>query len=450
MNDPGLLSGLVCAGLLCLIGMWLLSFTRRHRANLRWQQRLFLIALASRFAFAVVTYQFGLVSVLGDEDASGWTGGVGLREAWVQQGVTPFDLPFILAEAFARRNEGYHFLLGAFFYLTGAPARLPAAALNAFFGAATVVFAYRVARALFSAWVARKVGWFTCFFPSMIVWSALTVKEPVVIFLETVALYACVALRRGTVSPRHLALCVAAVAALLTFRFYAAYVVTVAVVVSLAAPVLFRPRKAMAGVALLALFVPLALVTGALARHESQFERLRLDRIQTFRQNVSTGGERWGSRSGVQTADVRTSSGLIQGVVIGAAHLLLAPFPWQLGGASLRLVLTLPELLFWWWLFFVGVLPGARHVVRRRLADVAPMLLFLLGFGLLYSLMFGNLGLVLRQRTQLLPWLLIFAAVGLEQQMLWIRAARARRPVTGISPQREETPSPAPGEMLRA
>ena len=39
------------------------------------------------------------------------------------------------------------------------------------------------------------------------------------------------------------------------------------------------------------------------------------------------------------------------------------------------------------------------------------------------SMMFGNVGLIFRQRAQLLPWLLIIAVVGLEQRALqkWIK-----------------------------
>jgi hypothetical protein len=46
------------------------------------------------------------------------------------------------------------------------------------------------------------------------------------------------------------------------------------------------------------------------------------------------------------------------------------------------------------------------------------MLFFILGLGVLYSMMFGNVGLIFRQRAQLLPWLLIISAVGLEQRAL--------------------------------
>jgi hypothetical protein len=262
-----------------------------------------------------------------------------------------------------------------------------------------------------------------------VIWSAQTVKEPVVIFLETAALYSCIRLRQIGFTPRHLALCGAAIVLLLAFRFYASYIVGAAVLLTLFLPAAAQWRSAVAAATLAAVLVPLVVGTGLLARHETLRERFDLDRVQRFRQDVSSGGERWGANSGIRTEDVRTSAGLVKGMTVGAAHLLLAPFPWQLGGGSLRMLLTLPELLVWWGLFFIGVLPGLWYCIRYRLKDVSTLLLLLLGFGLLYSLMFGNIGLAFRQRAQLLPWLLIFAAVGLEQRMLR-RLAYRRQPAS--------------------
>jgi hypothetical protein len=293
----------------------------------------------------------------------------------------------------------------------------------------TVVFIYRTARLLFSPWVASRAGWWACWFPSLVVWSALTVKEPVVVFLETVALYGCVRLRQHGISARHLALCAATIVLLLPFRFYAAYIVGAATLLALLAPTLFQRRNRAASLVLAALLLPIVGATVVMAQREAKFQRLDLNRIQSFRLNVSTADQ----RSGVRTEDIRTPSGFVVGMTIGAAHLLLAPFPWQLGGGSLRMLLTAPEILFWWWLFFAGVLPGLRHAVRHRLMDIAPLLVLLLGFGLLYALMFGNVGLIFRQRAQLLPWLLIFAAVGLERRAM-CRAPAQLRPRGEIVP----------------
>jgi hypothetical protein len=339
----------------------------------------------------------------------------------VRDGIGPIDLLSVLTGAFEGNHRGYGYLLGALFYYTDAPARLPAAALNCFFGALTVIFAYRVARLLFSEWVAVRVGWWTCLFPSMIIWSAQTVKEPVVILLEIVAFYGCVYLKVRGFSLRHVILCAVAIVLVFPFRFYAAYIAGAAVCLTLMLPRLSRQKVTVAsGLAIAALIIPIIVGSGILVRHETEFERFDLQQIQRFRRDVARG-------TGSGNADnynLQTPEGFSTAAAVGAAHLLLAPFPWQLGGGSLRMLLTAPELIVWWWMFFVGVLPGLWHAVRTRFSDIQPLLFFLLGLGLLYSLMFGNIGLVFRQRAQLLPFLLIFAAVGLEQRRLRRLAAQ--------------------------
>jgi hypothetical protein len=414
MHQPDLLTGAATLLFLAAVGLNALYFTRGDRSDLPLQIRLFLVALAIRFAVSLLVYQGGLVDLFKDEDASGWLRGALLHAEWERRHLSLFDLPAALSQSLVEVHSGYRVMLAVLFFILGTPERLGAAALNCFFGAFTVVFTYRTARLLFSLGVAQRAAWWTCWFPSLVVWSAQTLKEPVVICLETAALYGCVSLRQRGFSARHLALCAGAILLLVPFRFYAAYVVGAAVLLALLMPAMPRRRNRAASLALLAVLLPVIGVMGPLARHEAASDWLALDRIEQFRRGVSDRTQ----GSGVRTEDIRTSHGFVTGIAVGAAHLLLAPFPWEIQAGSARMLLTLPELLFWWWLFFAGVLPGVRFATRHRLRDVAGMLLLLVAFGLLYSMVFGNVGLVYRQRAQLLPWLLIFAAVGLEQRAL--------------------------------
>jgi hypothetical protein len=260
----------------------------------------------------------------------------------------------------------------------------------------------------------------------MIIWSAQTLKEPFVIFLETVALYACLALRRCGFSARHIVSCAATIVLLLMFRFYAAYATAAVALLTLIWPYATRRRTAVASAAaVVALVVPLLVLSGVLARQEMLLEEFDLEFVERFRGNVARG-----QASGVTTQyDLNSTTGLVSALTVGAAHLLLAPFPWELAWGSARMLSATPELVVWWWLFFVGVVPGAVYCVRTRLAGVLPLLAFIFGMGLLYSLTFANIGLVYRQRVSLLPWLFIFAAVGLErraQRRLAIERAYAR------------------------
>lgn len=414
IDQVGLLSGLLVCGLLFGLGAALLAWRSPGLQTIYGELRLFGLALAVRFACSVTIYTSDkLLRILGDEDGSGWGAGAGLFLKWTQQHLTVLDLPSVLMEAFQGHHRGYGYLAGTLFFLMGTPSRLAAAALNGFFGAVTVVLVSRVAAELFGQRVAVRAGWMACLFPSLIIWSAQTVKEPVVICLECLVLYAAIRIKKVGFSPFYIGLALAAIIGLFPFRFYAAFLSCAAVVLALSTPDLQLSRiRVVPALGLAIAFLAIVTSTGLLAEHEATIQTYDLDRVQTFKNNVATGD---GSRSGVQqNYNLKTPGGFAAAIGVGGLHLLFAPFPWQWGGASLRMLAVVPEVLVWWWLWAVALVPGLRYALRRRLTEILPLLLFMLGMGLLYSLMFGNVGLIYRQRAQILPWLLIFAAVGLE------------------------------------
>lgn len=444
-NTDFLASLALFAGLYA-IGALSIRATSRSAQVMRFECQLLFVAMAVRFAASLAIYEAGLVDVFRDEDAQGWWGGVQLYNDWTQRELTFFDLPAEVWTAFEHPlgNFGYYYLLGVLFFILDVPARLPAAVLNNFFGALTVVLTYRIAGSLFSPWVANRVAWVSCFLPSLIIWAAQTLKEPVVIFLETAALYSCIQIKTVRGWLPHLIACAACIFFLVAFRFYAAYITGGAIVLALLLPRLSRGRSTMfsgviVGGALLALLVS----SGLLGQHETVFNEYSLSRLQAMRDYTARN-----TGSGVVLDyDLRTPSGFLFSSLTGWVHLLLAPFPWQLGAASLRMLLTLPDLLLWWGLFFLGFLPGLRIVLRARFFEAQPLLFFVLGLGTLYSITFSNVGLVYRYRAQLMPFLLILAIVGLEQRAVRALArhrSRELRLARMVRPPITARASPAP------
>jgi hypothetical protein len=183
----------------------------------------------------------------------------------------------------------------------------------------------------------------------------------------------------------------------------------------------------------------LALLTGEVLRREKP----GLQRVQQFREAVSTTGptpvrpappaaddsdrvaRRTRSRDNppasaapppkaqLTTLDARKPWQLPLVILIGSAYALLAPFPWQFGGGSARLLLTAPDMVIWWCLFFAVIVRGVWRALRQHLLDLAPLVLFLVMIGGLYSLMYANVGIAYRQRAQFVPVLLTMAAAGL-------------------------------------
>jgi len=107
---------------------------------------------------------------------------------------------------------------------------------------------------------------------------------------------------------------------------------------------------------------------------------------------------------------VSTTSGAIAAIPIGFIYLLFAPFPWQL--ASLRQIVTLPEMLIWWSVFPMLVL-GLWFSVKFRLRRISPILIFTTMLTLAYSVFQGNVGTAYRQRAQILVFYFMFVAVGI-------------------------------------
>ena len=259
----------------------------------------------------------------------------------------------------------------------------------------------------------------------MILWSALTLKEPIVILLELLARYGCLRLRIDRLSIKYLGVCIGCFLVLLSLRFDAAYMVAASIMISLAMPQLGRRRITPVSAILLGLgflFV-LRMLSGSLESHQEFFNTIDLQGAAKFRHDVSHGNDGTGSAVFLDVeADTMHGVGLT--MLVGALHLLLAPFPWQFGGGSILMLMTAPEMMFWWFFFFRGIIPGAAMAVRTRLGDVLPLLLFLVSLGFVYSIMFGNVGLIYRQRAQLLPYLVSIGAWGLEQRALKRSVAR--------------------------
>ena len=425
MNSDDVASGLITAFLLLVCGTLATGFTINHRSTLRLQFSLFLVAFVARFALSILLYVFGMAAtIVGSGDDSGWLAGVGIKMAWEAAGVGPLNWPVALLAAYNGSHRGYGYLMAVVFSLIPLPSQLSAAAVDCLFGAFEAVFAYRIARLFFSEWVAVRAGWWTCFFPLMIIWSAQSIKEPIVILLETTGLYGCLCLRARGLTIRHILLSAISVLVLPAFRFYAAYVVGCVILVTLALPQVSRKRMPiLAALAIGSIVIPLLSSTGSMSRHASSFEEWSdVKRSAQFRKDIAAG-----SGSGVEsTYDMETSRGLSLATLDGAVHLLLAPFPWEMRLGSVRMILTMPEMIVWWVLFFRGFIPGIRHAIRYRLGDMLPLLLFLLGLGLIYSITFGNVGVVYRQRAQLMPYLLMFSASGLELKKIRKDAKKAR------------------------
>src|SRR5262249_12230721 len=90
-----------------------------------------------------------------------------------------------------------------------------------------------------------------------------------------------------------------------------------------------------------------------------------------------------------EDVDVSTTSGAITAIPIGFTYLMFAPFPWE--AASIRQLITLPEV-FLWWAMMPLLVYGLWWAIKNRLRNALPVLIFTMMLTLAYSIFQGNVG----------------------------------------------------------
>jgi hypothetical protein len=258
---------------------------------------------------------------------------------------------------------------------------------------------------------------FVTWFPSLILWSALNIRDAWIVLLVAVICRQALVLQERF-SLGALAVLAGAVLIVVQFRSYILLAVAGPMVVSF----FVRrssdiTRNALIGMiaAVLVIYADQAAGTGRKLR-TIDFEELSEIRY-------------WntvGAASRFADADISTPAKALAYLPQGLAYFLLAPFPWMWG--SIRQILAIPETLFFYWLI-PWILRGAVHLLRFRLGVSLLPILVAGGLTFGYALGEGNAGTAYRHRAQIIVFFLTFAAVGLDQRGLRTAQTRPAGPV---------------------
>ena len=308
---------------------------------------------------------------------------------------------------FLKRNWGMIYVVGGIYAVFGRN-MLAVQAFSAVLGAATAPVIFLCARDIFqNRRVARLSAGAVAFFPSMILWSAQGLKDGPLVFLLAVAMLATLRLMESF-RPGPAAVLGLSLAGILSLRFYVCYMMVAAIGLSFVIGLTRLTAQTFARQ--FAIIVGLALAVTQFSGFDPasrQIDTFTLDRLQVSRSDLAKSAESGFGRD----VDVSTASGALSAVPVGLVYLLFAPFPWQL--ASLRQVITLPEMVVWW-LSFPLLVTGLWFTLKHRMRPALPILIFTTMLTLAYSVFQGNVGTAYRQRSQLLIFYFIFVAVGYE------------------------------------
>ena len=310
-----------------------------------------------------------------------------------------------LAGGLQTGKEGFYYTLVALFRVFGIHDE-SGLALNAMLGAALVPLLTDTTRRLFNRDAAHWVAPIVVLFPSVFLYTSQLLKEAPILFLLAVALNAAVRLaQRVTISG--LAVLAGALALLLTFRGTIALVAGIALIGGITLgrrEVLSGMVTGMAVVAVLAV-----VVVGVGVGHSGVQSALQSSSLQDA-SRVRT-GLAYNSGSGIGgDVDTSTARKALSYLPVGLARFAVGPFPWEI-----RKVSQLPallDMLALWWLAPKGwraLRAGARARDRR----LAVFLLPAAATAVVLSLSVGNLGILVRERMQVLILLVPLLAYGI-------------------------------------
>ncbi len=335
--------------------------------------------------------------------------------------------PTVLQRITRYGHHGYLFVVGWFYYTFGF-SPFSVKWLNCWFGALQVIALFHLAKVCFQSSIARWAGGLAACFPTLLVWSASNLKDPLLFLLITLLLLLFAALRTAPGLKRRIAIlgafgaifwvaqslgreewilalmvCLLGVGGLewcIRKRWYAALLLAVIVLM------VFNPTKRIQGAIGYAVYRHMGYQT------DSMTYRYLPDPFYNL-------------ESETRRAD-------LVGVVIrrtptALAHYFFQPLPSRTVSGSPFFMI--PQMVLWYFLLpfaLIGVAAGIRRNTWNCAFLAAPLLLWVL----MGALSIGNVGILVRMRDMTTPMVLLFSAAG-----FWI-FARGKQGFSGEAPNR--------------
>ena len=359
--------------------------------------RLVLGGFALRAFASLLLHETGWWEYMGSDEDTFDGNGQGFV-LWVQ-GLSPHPYSVRFRGSF---EVAYFCVVGGMYYTFGIAKFFPLF-VNCVVGVCTAYPVHALAGAFAGRAAARRAAVLVVFFPSLVLWSSLMVRDAMALALLATSLLLAYRLRRRFSAAQLLGLLVC-LGALATLRTYIFLIVAVAISVALVVGQRSVGRAIFTGGFVMVALVLTMQTTGL---GQSELERANLDTLALHRQYNAMGPTIAGSLGA--DVDISTPTRALTYLPLGLVYFYCSPFPWQIG--SPRQVMALVDLLLWY-----SIMPamafGMLWLLRRRFRAVLPLLLTVIGISVLYALVEGNIGIIFRHRAQIIVPLCAVAGVG--------------------------------------
>jgi hypothetical protein len=430
-TDNQLPLALAVVGLGAFLGLLFINL-RSEKEDVRFLCTIFLLGITLRCLIALVTHYFLPHGTFALDDGRYNQVGLQLAAHWRNEGSFPSYIEHT-------SQVGWYYVNGAIYWLFGFVPLVPAF-LNCLIGPLSALFIFYLCRAIFDRKSAVAASLLAMFFPSIMLWASINLKDALTAFCIIMVLWKTLQLQRQFTVSNFLFL-VFFITLLGTLRSYLFVLTGASVVGSLMIGRLqVSPRGLLLGLLLMLAFV------GVYNRYGFGSEMMEAEGLKTvsyLRSSMAEGGSAY-----AVDAEIETPMQALSYLPKGLAYFLLAPAPWQI--FNLRQALTFPEMLLWYALLPM-VWRGIRYSLRFHFRESVILLSFAVMITLAYALVESNLGTAYRHRAQVLMVYLIFAGLGIVHRKLG--PAKRETPLTQLSLGTRRAvpaglgPTPAGGEI---
>jgi uncharacterized membrane protein YeaQ/YmgE (transglycosylase-associated protein family) len=392
--------------LVLIIGLGATFFLNKSsdKVDAEFQVNIFLVAFSLRIMLGIIIYGWDLTGVFGDEDSTGYISGWYVAQNWYKNGIDGFIADLYLV-FIGKQNIGQNIIWGFLMFIANGPSRMIVSVINSFAGSMLVIVVYRIAKKIFDFQTAKVAAVLTTFWLSIVLLSAATSKEMLVICLEWSILYLAIRNPKG-LSQKDIITAAFLMIVLYTLRFYAFYMC--------AAALFFRAiiansknyaRNSILGFILIASLLILLNASGAINK---DFERLDRQNqiIDLWRVNVATST---GSGTDIYSQYKGNS---ILAVSVATVYFFFAPFPWDIFSGSLRSSFAAVENIIIIFVFAIGF-TSIKTLFKERFFQLLPLIVFSVLYAGLQIWGLSNIGLAWRHRQTIMPLFFLLAALSI-------------------------------------
>ncbi|MEN8150180.1 MAG: glycosyltransferase family 39 protein [Planctomycetota bacterium] len=369
---------------------------------------LVLSGFVARVVVAIALRRLGLNQVIAPDELTFHNNGI-VFSMWLR-GETPYRLSYHHLDSL---QVGYFYLVGTIYYLFGIQPILPIL-LNCLVGSLAAIPVHRIARDLHGREAARTAAILVTFFPSVLLWSTMLLRDSLVVLLLMMIVVGVMELRKRF-TLHNLVLLLGLLTLLGTLRQYLFLMVAGTAIASFVLGRTGRTAKSLV-VSLLVIVALFSLMKVA------GFGVWELERASLFHLNQRRQYNALATAAGsiAPEVDISKPIGALTYLPVGMAYFLGSPFPWQV--LSTRQLVALPDVLVWYGLL-PSILLGLLHLIRRRFRDASMLLITMTVITILYSLVEGNIGIIFRHRVQVIVPCMVLAGIGLAR----LRERRAEK-----------------------